>query len=42
MVKLDHLTLPVRDYAVARDWYVNNLSLLAEFEIAEPCGCHAG
>jgi catechol 2,3-dioxygenase-like lactoylglutathione lyase family enzyme len=35
MVKLDHLTLFVRDYQVARDWYVNNLGLSTEFETPE-------
>jgi uncharacterized glyoxalase superfamily protein PhnB len=35
MVKLDHLTLSVRDCTVARDWYVNNLGLSIEFEIAD-------
>lgn len=34
MVKLDHLTLSVRDYKASRDWYVNLLGL-AEFEIPE-------
>jgi catechol 2,3-dioxygenase-like lactoylglutathione lyase family enzyme len=35
MVKLDHLTLMVRDYQVSRDWYVNNLNLSIEFEVPE-------
>jgi catechol 2,3-dioxygenase-like lactoylglutathione lyase family enzyme len=35
MVKLDHLALSVRDYNVARGWYVNNLGLLMEFEVPE-------
>jgi catechol 2,3-dioxygenase-like lactoylglutathione lyase family enzyme len=35
MVKLDHLTLFVRDYQVARDWYVENLGLATEFEAPE-------
>jgi catechol 2,3-dioxygenase-like lactoylglutathione lyase family enzyme len=35
MVKLDHLTLFVRDYQVARDWYVNILGLSTEFETPE-------
>jgi predicted enzyme related to lactoylglutathione lyase len=39
MVKFDHLTLSVRDYHVARDWYVNNLDLLIEFEVPERLVC---
>ena len=35
VVKLDHLTLSVRDYLAARDWYVSNLGLALEFEIPE-------
>lgn len=35
MVKLDHLTLAVSDYLAARDWYVNQLALVLEFEIPE-------
>ncbi|HEV3199646.1 MAG TPA: VOC family protein [Bryobacteraceae bacterium] len=35
MVKLDHLTLFVRDYQAARDWYVDNLGLSTEFETPE-------
>lgn len=35
MIKLDHLSIPVRDYRVARDWYRRVLGLQVEFEIAE-------
>jgi len=35
MVKLDHITLFVRDYQAARDWYVDNLGLTTEFETPE-------
>jgi catechol 2,3-dioxygenase-like lactoylglutathione lyase family enzyme len=36
MLKFDHLTLPVRDYRVSRDWYRDVLGLEVEFEIAVP------
>jgi catechol 2,3-dioxygenase-like lactoylglutathione lyase family enzyme len=35
MIKLDHLSLPVRDYRAARDWYRRVLGLEIEFEISE-------
>jgi catechol 2,3-dioxygenase-like lactoylglutathione lyase family enzyme len=35
MVRLDHLTIPVRHYAQSRDWYVSNLGLKVEFEIPQ-------
>ena len=35
MIRLDHLTIPVKQHAVARDWYVSNLGLRVEFEVAE-------
>jgi len=35
MVKFDHLTIPVVNWAVSRDWYVENLGLTVEFEIPE-------
>ena len=35
MLKFDHLALPVKDWAVSRDWYVNTLGMSVEFEIAE-------
>ena len=33
MIKFDHLTLPVRDHARSRDWYVETLGLKVEFEV---------
>jgi len=33
MIKLDHLTIKVRDYRAARDWYVRLLGLEEEFEV---------
>ncbi len=35
MMKLDHLTLFVRDYHVAQSWYVDILGLVTEFETPE-------
>src|SRR5712691_6897143 len=35
MIKLDHLTITVRDFRVSRDWYARHLGLKVEFEIAE-------
>jgi catechol 2,3-dioxygenase-like lactoylglutathione lyase family enzyme len=35
MVKLDHLAITVRDYHASRDWYVGNLGLRVEFEVAD-------
>ena len=35
MMKFDHLTLFVRDYQVARSWYVDTLGLTPEFETPE-------
>src|SRR5262245_37515940 len=35
MVKLDHLAITVRDYRTSRDWYVGNLGLRVEFEVAD-------
>ncbi|MGH6956831.1 MAG: VOC family protein [Caulobacteraceae bacterium] len=32
MPKLDHLTLPVRDWRASRDWYVRHLGFALEFE----------
>jgi catechol 2,3-dioxygenase-like lactoylglutathione lyase family enzyme len=34
-MKLNHLSLIVRDYAKSRDWYVANLGLKLEFEVPE-------
>jgi catechol 2,3-dioxygenase-like lactoylglutathione lyase family enzyme len=35
MIKLDHLSIAVRDYCSSRDWYVGTLGLKLEFEIPE-------
>ncbi len=35
MVRLDHLSIPVRHYEQSRDWYVSSLGLKVEFEIPE-------
>jgi predicted enzyme related to lactoylglutathione lyase len=35
MIKLDHLTLSVRDCGAARDWYRTQLGLKVEFEIPD-------
>ncbi|HVX04248.1 MAG TPA: VOC family protein [Rhodanobacteraceae bacterium] len=35
MIKLDHLTIAVRDYKVSREWYVRVLGLKVEFEVPE-------
>src|SRR5262249_47484967 len=35
MIKLDHLTIAVRDYRASRDWYVETLGLEEEFEVPE-------
>jgi catechol 2,3-dioxygenase-like lactoylglutathione lyase family enzyme len=35
MMKLDHLSLPVRDFRKSRDWYVSALGLKVEFEVPE-------
>jgi catechol 2,3-dioxygenase-like lactoylglutathione lyase family enzyme len=39
-VKLDHLTLAVRDWKLSRDWYVGRLGFRLEFEV--PQGGAAG
>jgi predicted enzyme related to lactoylglutathione lyase len=33
MIKLDHLTIPVRDRMASREWYVKTLGLKVEFEV---------
>ena len=33
MVRLDHLSIPVRQQARSREWYTSNLGLKVEFEI---------
>jgi predicted enzyme related to lactoylglutathione lyase len=35
MVRLDHLSLPVHDWELARDWYRDNLGFEVEFQIPE-------
>lgn len=35
MFKFDHLTIPVRDWTISRDWYVAVLGLKVEFEIPD-------
>jgi catechol 2,3-dioxygenase-like lactoylglutathione lyase family enzyme len=35
VARLDHLTLPVREYLRSRDWYVANLGLKVEFEVPD-------
>ena len=35
MMKFDHLAMPVSDVARSRDWYVSQLGLAVEFEVAE-------
>ena len=35
MAKLNHLSILVRDWKISRDWYVENIGLVVEFEIPE-------
>ena len=35
MIRLDHLTLPVRDHARSRAWYTSNFGFKVEFEVPE-------
>ncbi|HXO90575.1 MAG TPA: glyoxalase superfamily protein [Stellaceae bacterium] len=35
MPRLDHLSLPVRDWRKSRDWYKNHLGFEVEFEVPE-------
>ena len=35
MARLDHIELPVSDYAASRDWYRDRLGFEVEFEIPE-------
>jgi catechol 2,3-dioxygenase-like lactoylglutathione lyase family enzyme len=35
MVRLDHLSLPVRDWQTSRDWYRQHLGFEVEFEIPD-------
>jgi catechol 2,3-dioxygenase-like lactoylglutathione lyase family enzyme len=34
MIKLDHVTIMVRDYRRSRDWYIETLGLREEFEVS--------
>ncbi len=34
MARLDHITLPVRDWKVSRDWWTAHLGFAVEFEIS--------
>lgn len=42
MVKLDHLTLAVRDWKNSRDWYVGHLGFKVEFEIPQGGASRSG
>jgi len=35
MIRLNHLTIPVKEYSVSREWYTSNLGLKVEFEVPE-------
>jgi catechol 2,3-dioxygenase-like lactoylglutathione lyase family enzyme len=35
MIRLDHLTIPVRDHARSRAWYTKHFGFTIEFEIPE-------
>jgi catechol 2,3-dioxygenase-like lactoylglutathione lyase family enzyme len=35
MIRLDHLSIPVRDHARSREWYTKHLGLKIEFEVPE-------
>ena len=35
MIRLNHFTIPVRDYLRSKEWYSRNLGLRVEFEIPE-------
>jgi catechol 2,3-dioxygenase-like lactoylglutathione lyase family enzyme len=35
MVRLDHMSLPVRDWQRSRDWYQRHLGFAVEFEIPD-------
>ncbi len=40
MIKLDHVTLSVKDWRASREWYIKTLGLKPEFEV--PDGGRAG
>lgn len=42
MVKLNHLTIAVRDWRISRDWYVDHLGFKLEFEIPQGGGARYG
>jgi catechol 2,3-dioxygenase-like lactoylglutathione lyase family enzyme len=42
MVKLDHVKIVVADWKKSRDWYVNNLGLVVEFEVPQGGGAALG
>jgi catechol 2,3-dioxygenase-like lactoylglutathione lyase family enzyme len=42
MAKLDHLSLPVSDWKISRDWYVAHLGFVVEFEAPEGGSRSAG
>lgn len=35
MIRLDHLTIPVRDHARSREWYTRHFGFTVEFEVPE-------
>jgi len=35
MIRLNHFTIPVRDYLRSKEWYSSNLGLRVEFEFPE-------
>jgi len=35
MLRFNHLTIPVREWTISRDWYVQILGLKVEFEIPD-------
>ena len=35
MIRLNHLTIPVKKHSVSREWYTSNLGLKVEFEVPE-------
>jgi len=35
MIKLNHLTIPVSEHSVSRNWYTDNLGLKVEFEVPQ-------
>lgn len=35
MIRLDHLSIPVRQCSISREWYTKNFGLEVEFEVPE-------